>query len=143
MAERAFVVGVGMTKFEKPAGRDWDYPDMAREAGHAAPSDAGLWYSQIEQASVGFCQGETTCGQRALAELGLTGAPTSSTGPFNKQVFSVYGRSIGIFQGWSLHDEITADDWTVESIAEAAERFPRKVQVNTQLSQTVTQLGIG
>jgi len=25
---RVFVVGVGMTKFEKPGGRDWDYPDV-------------------------------------------------------------------------------------------------------------------
>lgn len=29
---RVFVVGVGMTKFEKPGSREWDYPDMAREA---------------------------------------------------------------------------------------------------------------
>ena len=28
---RVFVVGVGMTKFEKPGGRDWDYPQMAQE----------------------------------------------------------------------------------------------------------------
>ena len=31
--QRAFVVGVGMTKFERPKSKDWDYPDMAREAG--------------------------------------------------------------------------------------------------------------
>jgi len=24
--ERTFVIGVGMTKFEKPGSRDWDYP---------------------------------------------------------------------------------------------------------------------
>lgn len=29
----AYVVGVGMTKFEKPMTRKWDYPDMGREAG--------------------------------------------------------------------------------------------------------------
>jgi len=28
MARKVFVVGVGMTKFEKPGSRDWDYPDM-------------------------------------------------------------------------------------------------------------------
>ena len=33
MSRKVYVVGVGMTKFEKPGGRDWDYPDMAREAG--------------------------------------------------------------------------------------------------------------
>ena len=31
-----YVVGVGMTKFEKPGSRDWDYPDMAKEAGTKA-----------------------------------------------------------------------------------------------------------
>ena len=36
MGERVFVVGVGMTKFEKPGSRDWDYPDMGREAGQKA-----------------------------------------------------------------------------------------------------------
>ena len=30
MTERTFVVGVGMTKFEKPGSKDWDYPDMGR-----------------------------------------------------------------------------------------------------------------
>ena len=30
---RAFIVGVGVTKFEKPMSKNWDYPDMAREAG--------------------------------------------------------------------------------------------------------------
>ncbi len=34
MAERVFVIGVGMTDFVKPSARpDWDYPDMVREAG--------------------------------------------------------------------------------------------------------------
>lgn len=26
--QRVFVVGVGMTKFEKPGSKQWDYPDM-------------------------------------------------------------------------------------------------------------------
>jgi hypothetical protein len=38
---RAFVVGVGMTRFEKPGHReDWDYPQMAKEAGTRALEDA-------------------------------------------------------------------------------------------------------
>ncbi|BBX15159.1 hypothetical protein MDUV_54370 [Mycolicibacterium duvalii] len=41
--ERVFVVGVGMTKFEKPGRREgWDYPDMARESGTNALTDAGV-----------------------------------------------------------------------------------------------------
>ena len=36
---KAYVIGVGMTKFEKPGRReDFDYPDMAREAGQRALS---------------------------------------------------------------------------------------------------------
>jgi acetyl-CoA acetyltransferase len=75
VAERTFVIGVGMTKFEKPGSRDWDYPDMAREAGQKALADAGIDYAAIEQAFVGYCYGDSTAGQRALYELGLTGIP--------------------------------------------------------------------
>src|SRR5207244_1259043 len=32
MGRKVFVVGVGMTKFEKPATREWDYNDMGLEA---------------------------------------------------------------------------------------------------------------
>ena len=42
MSKRTYVVGVGMTKFEKPGRREWDYPDMAREAGTKALEDAGI-----------------------------------------------------------------------------------------------------
>jgi acetyl-CoA acetyltransferase len=75
VAERTFVIGVGMTKFEKPGSRDWDYPDMAREAGQKALADAGIDYAAVEQAFVGYCYGDSTAGQRALYELGLTGIP--------------------------------------------------------------------
>ncbi|BBX74239.1 lipid-transfer protein [Mycobacterium shinjukuense] len=73
---KVFVVGVGMTKFEKPGSRQgWDYPDMAREAGGHALRDAGIDYRQVEQGYVGYVYGESTSGQRALYELGLTGIP--------------------------------------------------------------------
>ncbi|SDD08054.1 lipid-transfer protein [Actinokineospora iranica] len=75
MGGRVYVVGVGMTKFEKPGGRDWDYPDMARESGTAALADAGVDYAQVEAAYVGYVYGESTAGQRAVYELGLTGIP--------------------------------------------------------------------
>ncbi len=75
MSVRTFVVGVGMTKFEKPGSRDWDYPDMAKEAGTKALLDAGIEYSQIQTAFIGYCFGDSTAGQRALYELGLTGIP--------------------------------------------------------------------
>jgi acetyl-CoA acetyltransferase len=75
MAVRTFVVGVGMTKFEKPGSRDWDYFDMGRLAGEAALADAGISYLDVEQAFLSYCYGDSTSGQRALYELGMTGIP--------------------------------------------------------------------
>ncbi|MBF6225788.1 lipid-transfer protein [Nocardia abscessus] len=85
MANKVYVVGVGMTKFEKPgrrlveeadgATRAWDYPDMARESGTKALADAGIAYDLVEQAYVGYVYGESTSGQRAVYELGMTGIP--------------------------------------------------------------------
>ncbi|CAL9688965.1 unnamed protein product [Knipowitschia caucasica] len=74
---KVFVIGVGMTKFDKPGARDdYDYPDMAKEAGQKALADAKIPYSAIEQACVGYVYGDSTCGQRALYHsLGLTGIP--------------------------------------------------------------------
>jgi acetyl-CoA acyltransferase len=74
-SNRAFVVGVGMTKFEKPGSRDWDYPDMAHESGTKALEDAGIPYEAVEQAFVGYCYGDSTSGQRGVYGLGLTGIP--------------------------------------------------------------------
>ncbi|MFK0297029.1 lipid-transfer protein [Streptomyces sp. NPDC090442] len=75
MAGTAYIIGVGMTRFEKPETRDWQYWDMAREAGGAALADAAVGYDAIEQASVGYCFQPSTAGQRAVYELGLTGIP--------------------------------------------------------------------
>ncbi len=75
MSRKVYVVGVGMTKFEKPGSKAWDYPDMAKEAGTKALEDAGIPYSEIEQAAVGYVYGESTCGERAVYQLGLTGIP--------------------------------------------------------------------
>ncbi|WP_327711394.1 lipid-transfer protein [Streptomyces sp. NBC_00464] len=72
---KAYIVGVGMTKFEKPESRDWQYWDMVREAGTAALTDASVAYEDIEQAAVGYCFQASTAGQRAVYELGLTGIP--------------------------------------------------------------------
>ena len=74
--KRVFVVGVGMTKFEKPGRREgWDYPQMAKESGTKALADAGISYDEVEQAYVGYVYGESTSGQRAVYELGMTGIP--------------------------------------------------------------------
>uniref|UniRef100_A0A8D2M9U1 acetyl-CoA C-acyltransferase n=1 Tax=Zonotrichia albicollis TaxID=44394 RepID=A0A8D2M9U1_ZONAL len=56
--------------------RSADYPDMAKEAGQAALADAGIPYSAVKQACVGYVYGDSTSGQRAIYHgLGLTGIP--------------------------------------------------------------------
>ena len=65
-----------LEQFEKPGRRaDFDYPDMAKEAGTKALQDAGVSYSDVEQGVVGYVYGDTTCGQRAIYQLGMTGIP--------------------------------------------------------------------
>ncbi|MFI0804438.1 thiolase C-terminal domain-containing protein [Amycolatopsis lurida] len=76
VANKVYVVGVGMTKFEKPGRReDWDYPQMAKESGTKALEDAGISFDEVRQAYVGYVYGESTSGQRAVYELGMTGIP--------------------------------------------------------------------
>jgi acetyl-CoA acyltransferase len=75
LSNRTFVIGVGMTKFEKPGTKEGDYPDWAVEAGEKALADAGISYEDVEQAYAGYCYGDSTYGQRALYGLGLTGIP--------------------------------------------------------------------
>lgn len=68
------VVGVGMIPFAKPNAHA-PYPEMAAEAVKAALADAGLDYNDMEQAYVGYVYGDSTAGQRALYEVGMTGIP--------------------------------------------------------------------
>jgi acetyl-CoA acyltransferase len=75
MSERTFVIGVGMTKFDKPGTKEGDYPDWAKEAGTKALADAGISYDLVDEAYVGYCYGESTAGQRAVYGLGITGIP--------------------------------------------------------------------
>ncbi|MFE9394980.1 lipid-transfer protein [Streptomyces flavidovirens] len=72
---KAYIVGAGMTKFEKPESRDWQYWDMAKEAGTKALADAGIAYRDVQQVAAGYCFQASTAGQRAAYELGLTGVP--------------------------------------------------------------------
>src|SRR5512141_863653 len=74
MAPRALIAGVGMIPFVKP-GANEPYPVMACQAANLALVDAGVCYEQIQHAYVGYVYGDSTCGQRALYELGMTGIP--------------------------------------------------------------------
>ena len=71
---RAIVAGVGMIPFKKPDAANV-YVAMGSEAARRALADAGLAYTNIQQAYVGYVYGDSTCGQRALYEIGLSGAP--------------------------------------------------------------------
>jgi acetyl-CoA acetyltransferase len=71
---RVNVLGVGMIKFAKPGESD-DYHVMAAGAAKAALKDAGVDYKEVQQAYAGYVFGDSTCGQRALYEVGLTGIP--------------------------------------------------------------------
>lgn len=73
---KVYVIGVGMTAFEKPGRRsDFDYPQMVKESVTKALNDANVKFTDVNQAVVGYVYGESTCGQRALYEIGMTGIP--------------------------------------------------------------------
>jgi len=74
MSRNVYVIGVGMIPFVKP-GANAPYPQMAAAALRAAMVDAGVGYAQVEQAYVGYVYGDSTAGQRALYEVGMTGIP--------------------------------------------------------------------
>jgi acetyl-CoA acetyltransferase len=75
MTQRTFVIGVGMTKFEKPGARDWQYPQMVVEATQAALDDAGIAYDLVERAFASYVAGDSCYGNRGLYDIGMTGIP--------------------------------------------------------------------
>jgi acetyl-CoA acetyltransferase len=74
MTSSVYVAGVGMIPFVKP-GANAPYPVMGAEAAKLALADAGVGYDMIQQAYVGYVYGDSTCGQRALYQVGMTGIP--------------------------------------------------------------------
>jgi acetyl-CoA acetyltransferase len=74
MSIKAVVAGVGMIPFKKP-GASEAYSVMGAKAAGQALADAGIDYSRVQQAYVGYVYGDSTSGQRALYELGMTGIP--------------------------------------------------------------------
>ena len=75
MSRTVVVAGVGMVPFAKP-GASEEYNVMATKAGEAALADAGDRVTpRSQQAYAGYVYGDSTCGQRAVYEVGLTGIP--------------------------------------------------------------------
>lgn len=74
MTQQILVAGVGMIPFTKP-GASAPYFEMGAQAIRLALADAGIAYEQVQQAYAGYVYGDSTCGQRALYEVGMTGIP--------------------------------------------------------------------
>jgi acetyl-CoA acetyltransferase len=74
MGRKVNVIGVGMVKFQKPGASD-GYEVMASGAIQEALKDAGIEFKQVEQAYAGYVYGDSTCGQRAIYTVGMTGIP--------------------------------------------------------------------
>lgn len=74
MSRKVFIAGVGMIPFAKP-GASLPYPEMGALAARAALDDAEVPYATIRQAFVGYVYGDSTSGQRALYDVGMTGIP--------------------------------------------------------------------
>ncbi|BEJ15163.1 hypothetical protein CspHIS471_0409300 [Cutaneotrichosporon sp. HIS471] len=71
---KVYVIGVGSTKFDKPRGQR-EYDELGVEAAVKALIDAGVTYDKVETAAAGYVYGDSTCGQRVLYQLGMTGIP--------------------------------------------------------------------
>ncbi|PSL17703.1 lipid-transfer protein [Shimia abyssi] len=74
MTKHAIVAGVGMIKFTKPGASD-TYDKMGAAAIRNALTDAGITYSDVQQAYAGYVYGDSTSGQKALYNVGMTGIP--------------------------------------------------------------------
>lgn len=74
MSDKACIVGVGVVPFQKP-GKSESYDVMAAKATRAALENASLDYDKVQQAYAGYVYGDSTCGQRALYHVGMTGIP--------------------------------------------------------------------
>lgn len=70
----AKVLGVSMVKFRKP-GQSEPYEIMAAKAVQGALEDAGIGYQDVQQAYASYVYGDSTCGQTALYQVGMTGIP--------------------------------------------------------------------
>ncbi|PJE17147.1 lipid-transfer protein [Mycobacterium sp.] len=74
MDRRTIVAGVGMIPFTTPRRTEL-YTTMAERSVRNALTDAGVDYSSVQQAYVGYVYGDSTSGQAALYGVGQTGIP--------------------------------------------------------------------
>ena len=73
--QKAFIIGVGMTKFLKPGSHKFSYIDLGKEAVIKALADSNVSYDNVDSAYVGYVFQSSCAGQRVLYEVGMTGIP--------------------------------------------------------------------
>ncbi len=69
---KVFVIGVGMTKFERC---ELDVRDLTKDALTQALNDSGTPFEDIEQAFCGYVNGMSTLGQQCVYNVGMSGIP--------------------------------------------------------------------
>jgi acetyl-CoA acetyltransferase len=69
-----YIAGAGMVPFAKP-GASEPYDTMAEAAVRQALRDAGIGYEDVQQVYAGYVYGDSTCGQKAVYRVGLSGVP--------------------------------------------------------------------
>ncbi|WCM48595.1 lipid-transfer protein [Pseudomonas sp. WJP1] len=74
MMHKVVVAGVGMIPFVKP-GQSETFAVMGEQAVRLALADAGVGYESVQQAYASYVFGDSTCGQRVLYNVGMTGIP--------------------------------------------------------------------
>jgi len=74
MTRKTIVAGVGMVPFAKPGASD-SYDHLGAAAIRLALTDAGLDYAKVQQAYAGYVYGDSTAGQLALYQVGMSGIP--------------------------------------------------------------------
>lgn len=74
MSEAVYVLGVGTSEFATPS-RSENYTVIGPVAIRNALKDAGVEYGTVQQAYAGYVYGDSTCGQRVIYDVGMTGIP--------------------------------------------------------------------
>lgn len=73
--DRVFVIGVGMTKFERC---EVEIKELGQQATRAALQDATIEYGAIGQAFCGYVGGMSGLGEQTLYGVGMTGIPVAN-----------------------------------------------------------------
>ena len=116
MAAKVHVLGVGMVPFQKP-GKSDDYPEMSRKAMEAALADAGVSFTEVEQAYVG---GNGQAQPYGVLMLSEDGRAKLSNGGRDDLEESLAAHLAAVNAELDHHEHlkfvaVASDDWTIEN----------------------------